>query len=83
MANDVANDIHNAGTITVASGTTTLDGGITGNGTVDIDGGKLVAPTIHANANTINLKSGTLQTGSDQVMATGLNGKERQPMQAA
>lgn len=73
MVNDVANDIHNAGTITVASGTTTLDGGITGNGTVDIDGGKLVAPTIHANANTINLKSGTLQTGSDQVMATGLN----------
>ena len=72
-ANGIANDIHNAGTITVASGTTTLDGGITGNGTVDIDGGKLVAPTIHADANTINLKSGTLQTGSEQVMATGLN----------
>ncbi len=35
--------------------------------------GKLVAPTIHINANTINLQSGTLQTGSDQVMATGLD----------
>ena len=56
-----------------ASGTTTLDGGITGDGTVDIDGGKLVAPTIHATANAINLKSGTLQTGSEQVMKTGLN----------
>lgn len=72
-ANGIANDIHNAGTITVASGTTTLDGGITGDGTVDIDGGKLVAPTIHANANAINLTSGTLQTGSEQVMKTGLN----------
>ena len=72
-ANGIANDMHNAGTITVASGTTTLDGGITGDGTVDIDGGKLVAPTINANANTMNLKSGTLQTGSEQVMATGLN----------
>ena len=73
-ANGITNDIHNAGKITVASGTTTLDGGITGhNGTVDINGGKLVAPTIHANANIINLQSGTLQTSSEQVMATGLD----------
>lgn len=72
-ANGVANDIYNDGTITVASGKTVLDGGITGSGTVDIDGGKLVAATIHANANTINLKNGTLQTGSDQVMQAALD----------
>lgn len=72
-ANGVANDIYNDGTVTVASGETVLDGGITGKGTVDIDGGKLVAATIHANANTINLKNGTLQTGSDQVMQAALD----------
>ena len=72
-ANGVANDIYNDGTITVASGETVLDGGITGKGTVDIDGGKLVAATIHTNANTINLNSGTLQTGSDQVMQVALD----------
>lgn len=71
-ANGVANDIYNDGTITVASGKTVLDGGITGSGTVDIDGGKLVAATLHADTNTINLKSGTLQTGSDQVMLASL-----------
>ena len=38
-ANGVANDIYNDGTITVASGETVLDGGITGKGTVDVDGG--------------------------------------------
>ncbi len=72
-ANGVANDIYNDGTITVASGETVLDGGITGKGTVDVDGGKLVAATIHTNANTINLNSGTLQTGSDQVMQVALD----------
>lgn len=72
-AKGVANDIYNDGTITVASGETVLDGGITGKGTVDIDGGKLVAATIHANANTINLNAGTLQTGSDQVMQVALD----------
>lgn len=72
-ANGVANDIYNDGTVTVASGETVLDGGITGKGTVDIDGGKLVAATIHANANAINLKTGTLQTGSDQVMQAALD----------
>lgn len=71
-ANGVANDIYNDGTVTVASGKTVLDGGITGSGTVDIDGGKLVAATLHADTNTINLKSGTLQTGSDQVMLASL-----------
>lgn len=72
-ANGVANDIYNDGTVTVASGETVLDGGITGKGTVDINGGKLVAATIHADANTINLNAGTLQTGSDQVMEVALD----------
>ncbi len=39
MAGGVANDIHNIGTMTVASGTTTLGGGITGNGALTIANG--------------------------------------------
>lgn len=39
MAGGVANDIHNIGTMTVASGTTTLGGGITGNGALTIADG--------------------------------------------
>lgn len=35
-ANGVANDIHNDGALTIASGETMLDGGITGNGALDI-----------------------------------------------
>lgn len=38
-ANGVANDIHNLGTLTVASGTTSIDGGITGDGTLNISEG--------------------------------------------
>lgn len=39
MAGGAANDIHNIGTMTVASGTTTLGGGITGDGTLTIEDG--------------------------------------------
>lgn len=39
MAGGAANDIHNIGTMTVASGTTTLGGGITGNGSLTISDG--------------------------------------------
>ena len=39
MAGGVANDIHNVGTMTVASGTTTLGGGITGEGTLTLASG--------------------------------------------
>lgn len=39
MAGGAANDIHNIGTMTVASGTTTLGGGITGNGALTIADG--------------------------------------------
>ena len=38
-ANGVANDIYNLGTLTIASGTTTIDGGITGDGVLDIKSG--------------------------------------------
>ena len=44
-------------------------------GTVNIDGDKLVCPTIKGE-NTIILTSGTLQTGSDQVMKTAAFNKE-------
>ena len=39
MAGGVANDIHNVGTMKVASGTTTLGGGITGDGTLTLASG--------------------------------------------
>ena len=39
MAGGVANDIHNVGTMKVASGTTTLGGGITGEGTLTLASG--------------------------------------------
>ena len=38
-AGDNANDIHNVGDLTIASGTTTINGGITGNGDLTIDSG--------------------------------------------
>ena len=42
MAGGAANDIHNIGTMTVASGTTTLGGGITGNGSLTISDGAVL-----------------------------------------
>lgn len=42
MAGGAANDIHNIGTMTVASGTTTLGGGITGNGALTIADGAIL-----------------------------------------
>lgn len=38
-ANGVANDIHNIGTLNIASGTTTLEGGVTGTGDVNVASG--------------------------------------------
>lgn len=54
IANGIANDINNKGTLNIASGTTTLDGGITGDGTLtlvsgatlDIGSAKVVQKTI-------------------------------------
>ena len=59
-ANGVANDIYNIGTLTVASGTTTMDGGITGDGTLSIaDGATLDIGNASIAQSTINL-GGTL-----------------------
>ena len=57
----VANDIYNNGTMTVASGTTTLDGGITGDGTLTLASGatlnigsaKVVQKTIDLNGDIV------------------------------
>ena len=61
MAGGVANDIHNVGTMTVASGTTTLGGGITGEGTLTLASGatlnigsaKVVQKTINLNGDIV------------------------------
>ena len=41
-ANGVGNDIHNIGELSFLNGTTTMEGGITGNGRMIINGGELV-----------------------------------------
>lgn len=60
-AANVANDINNRGEINIASGTTTLDGGITGDGTLtlasgatlDIGSAKVVQKTIDLNGDIV------------------------------
>lgn len=49
-ASGVANDIHNLGSLTFADGTTTIGGGITGSGSLDLNEGA----TLNISANTIN-----------------------------
>ena len=56
MAGGVGNDIHNMGALTVAGGTTTIDGGITGNGTLTVaDGATLNIGTATVNQDTLHL----------------------------
>ena len=85
MAGGVANDIHNIGTMTVASGTTTLGGGITGNGALTIaDGATLDIGTTTVEQASIDI-DGTLNASmlsSDNYgklladsITTGENGK--------
>lgn len=85
MAGGAANDIHNIGTMTVASGTTTLDGGITGNGALTIaDGATLDIGTTTVEQASIDI-DGTLNASmlsSDNYgklladsITTGENGK--------
>ena len=85
MAGGVANDIHNIGTMTVASGTTTLGGGITGNGALTIaDGATLDIGTTTVEQASIDI-DGTLNASmlsSDNygklladIITTGENGK--------
>ncbi len=61
-ANNVANDIHNIGTVTVASGTTTIDGGITG------DGELVVANGATLNIGTASVEQGTITLGGTMAM---------------
>lgn len=48
-ASGIANDIHNLGSLTFADGTTTIDGGITGTGSLSLNEGA----TLNIGANTI------------------------------
>ena len=85
MAGGAANDIHNIGTMTVASGTTTLGGGVTGNGALTIaDGATLDIGTTTVEQASIDI-DGTLNASmlsSDNYgklladsITTGENGK--------
>ncbi len=74
-ANGHANDIDSHGTLNIASGTTTLSGGITGNGILNIaDGATLNIGTASVAQNTINLNGtmlATLRSGDNaQITAT-------------
>ena len=56
MAGDVGNDIHNLGKLTVSDGTTTIDGGITGDGALTIADGA----TLNIGTTTVQQKELTL-----------------------
>ncbi len=61
-ANGIANDIYNDGTLTIAADTTTIDGGITGNGMLDIkSGATLDVGSAIVEQSVINVE-GTLKT---------------------
>ena len=56
MADGVANDIHNVGALNITDGTTTIDGGITGTGTLTVaDGAVLNIGTSTVNQDTVHL----------------------------
>lgn len=65
-ANGVANDIYNDGALTIASGETMLDGGITGNGALDIKSGATL------NINYASIEQGTINIDGT-LMASLLN----------
>ena len=75
-ANGLANDIYNVSALTVESGTTTLDGGISGTGTLSIaEGATLNIGTATINQDTITLDSGstliaTVRSGDSQLNAS-------------
>ncbi len=68
-ANGVANDIYNDGTLTIASGMTSIDGGITGNGALDIKSGATL------NMNYASIEQGTINLDGT-LMASLLNDKD-------
>lgn len=68
----VANDIYNNGTVTVASGTTTLGGGITGDGTLTIEDGA----TLNIGTTTVKQSEVTLDgTLTAQILNQGSYGR--------
>ena len=77
-ANGKANDIYNDGTVTVASGTTTMDGGITGTGTLSIaEGATLNVKTAAITQDAIELNGtliATLRDGDAQITAGTFDG---------
>ncbi len=70
-AGNVANDIHNLGALNITSGTTTVDGGITGTGHLTIDSGaklNLNSTSIAQNIITLNGEmTATLNTKVDDI----------------
>lgn len=68
-ANGVANDIYNDGALTIASGETMLDGGITGNGALDIKSGATL------NINYASIEQDTINIDGT-LMASLLNDKD-------
>lgn len=59
MTGGTPNDIYNDGTLTIASGTTSFDGGITGTGTLDIKSGA-----------TLNMNYASIEQGSINIDGT-------------
>ncbi len=72
MAGNVANDIHNDGKFSIASGTTTLGGGITGDGTLTIANGA----TLNIGTTTVKQSEVTLEgTLTAQILNQGSYGR--------
>ena len=77
-ANGTANDIHNLGSLTIASGTTTMDGGITGDGELVIaNGATLNIGIASVSQDTITLNGtllATVRDGDAQITAGTFGG---------
>lgn len=72
MAGNAANDIHNDGKFSIASGTTTLGGGITGDGTLTIEDGA----TLNIGTTTVKQSEVTLDgTLTAQILNQGSYGR--------
>ncbi len=65
-ANGAPNDIHNMGTLNIVSGTTKIDGGITGSGTLNVQGSSILDITTAA------VKQGTITFGADTTLKASL-----------
>lgn len=76
-AGNNANDIHNVGDLTIASGTTTINGGITGNGDLTIDSGAtLNIGTASITQDTITLNGNMTATLTKDAEDAQINAQE-------